>query len=280
MSTNPPPGGYPRPEYPQGYSAPGSQPPYQQSPYQQPGYAQPGYDQGGYGQGGHEQPGVPQQGYDPAAYGQPVDGAAAWGYAPVPPKRSHTLRNVLLILTALVLVGGGVIVYFAVNVAKSVGADKLVPPASFQTYARQDANPRLAAVQSSAQGMATTAHLTPSVAIYGTSATGTSPSFLFMGGYGDTLGAQFGISDFWKGMGSSSSASVTGQTDEPAGSQGGRMQCAQVHLESLGKTLPVCVWADNSGFGAIMDYSRVGSSDLSGSAAMTLAFRQIAEVKK
>jgi hypothetical protein len=267
MSTNPPPGGYPQPEYPQGYSAPGSQPPYQQSPYQQ----QPGYEQ----QQGYQQPGYQQPGYD-----QPMDGAAAWGYAPVPPKQSHTLRNVLLVLTAVVLVGGGVIAYLATNVAKSVGANKLVPPASFQTYARQDANPNLAAVQNSAQALATTAHLTPTVAIYGSSATSTSPSFLFMGGYGSTLGAQFGISDFWKGMGGDQGVSVSNQTDEPAGSQGGSMQCAQVHLASLGKTLPVCVWADNSGFGSIMDYSRAGTSDLSGSAAMTLAFRQVAEVKK
>ncbi|WP_042425256.1 hypothetical protein [Streptacidiphilus anmyonensis] len=267
MSTNPPPGGYPQPEYPQGYSAPGSQPPYQQSPYQQPGYEQPGYDQNGYAQ-----PGVPPQGFD--------QGGAAWGYAPVPPRKSHTLRNVLLILTALVLVGGGVIAYYAVNVAKTVGANKLVPPASFQSFARQDANPNLASVQSSAQTLATTAHLTPSVAIYGTSATSTSPSFLFMGGYGSTLGAAFGISDFWKGMSGDQGVSVSDQTDESAGSLGGSMQCAQVHLAALGKSLPVCVWADNSGFGSIMDYSRAGSADLSGTAAMTLAFRQVAEVKK
>ncbi|WP_042370445.1 hypothetical protein [Streptacidiphilus neutrinimicus] len=262
MSTNPPPGGYPQPEYPQGYAAPGSPPPYQQSPYQQPGYQQPGY----------EQPGYQQPGYD--------QGAAAWGYAPVPPKQSHTLRNVLLILTAVVLVGGGVVAYLGMNVAKTVGANKLVPPVSFQSYARQDANPNLAAVQSSAQTLATTAHLTPTVAIYGSSATSTSPSFLFMGGYGSTLGAQFGIGDFWKGMSGDQGVSVSDQTDEAAGSQGGSMQCAQVHLASLGKSLPVCVWADNSGFGSVMDYSRAGSSDLSGTAAMTLAFRHAAEVKK
>ncbi|WP_042387627.1 hypothetical protein [Streptacidiphilus melanogenes] len=266
MSTNPPPGGYPQPEYPQGYPAPGSQPPYQQSPYQQPGYEQQGSEQQGY-----------QQAYPPPGYDQ---GAAAWGYSPVPPKRSHTLRNVLLILAAVVLVGGGVVVYLAMDVAKSVGANKLVPPASFQSYARQDANPNLAAVQSSAQTLATTAHLTPTVAIYGSSATSSSPSFLFMGGYGSTLGAQFGISDFWKGMGGDQGVSVSDQTNEAAGPQGGSMQCAQVHLDSLGKNLPVCVWADNSGFGSIMDYSRAGSSDLSGTAAMTLAFRQVAEVKK
>lgn len=275
MSTNPPPGGYPQPEYPQGYSAPGSPPPYQQSPYQQPGYQQAGHDQSGYAQ-----PGAPQQGYDPAAYGPAADGASAWGYAPAPPKRSHTLRNVLLVLAAVVLVGGGVVVYFAMSVAKTVGANKLVPPASFQTFSREDANPNLATVRSSAQSLVTTAHLTPSVAIYGASAASTTPSFLFMGGYGDTLGAQFGISDFWKGMGNSQGAAVTNQTNEPTGPQGGSMQCAEVHVDSLGKTLPVCVWADNSGFGAIMDYSRVGSSDLSGSASMTLAFRQAAEVKK
>jgi hypothetical protein len=276
MSTNPPPGGYPQPEYAQGYSAPGSQPPYQQSPYQQPGHdQQPGYDQGGWAQ-----PGVAQQpGYDQAPYGQSAD-ASAWGYAPAaPPKRSHTLRNVLLVLTAVVLVGGGVIAYLALNVAKTVGANKLAPPASFQTYTRQDDNPNLATVQSSAQSLVTSAHLTPSVAIYGQSGSQT-PSFLFLGGYGDTLGAQYGISDFWKGISSNQGATVSGQRDEPTGPQGGSMQCGQVHMDSLGKTVPVCVWADNSGFGAIMDYSRADSADLSGSAAMTLAFRQAAEVKK
>ncbi len=107
----PPPPGQPQPDY--GQPPPGqyTQPLYGQppTPPQPGGYPpQPGYAQPGYAQPGYQQPGYAQTGY-----AQP-------GYQGPPPKQSHTLRNVLLILLGvliLLFVGCSVLVGTVINKA-------------------------------------------------------------------------------------------------------------------------------------------------------------------
>jgi hypothetical protein len=86
------------------------QPPNEGDPYGQPQYGQPQYGQPPYGQPGQPQYGQPQYGQQPYAQpGQPQYGPPPGGYQPrpgyqgPPPKQSHTLRNVLLILLGVVI---------------------------------------------------------------------------------------------------------------------------------------------------------------------------------
>lgn len=84
MSTPPPPGSAPDPNYGQQYG----QPQYGQQHGQQPGYeqqqqyGQAGYGQQQYGQPGYGQPQYGQQPYGQPGYGQPYDPNAPYGYDP------------------------------------------------------------------------------------------------------------------------------------------------------------------------------------------------------
>lgn len=304
MSTYPP----PPPETPGGanpYGAPGpGQPAPQHDPsapqYGQPG-AGPGYPPQPPAYGGQQPYGAPPPPppYDPNApqygqqqYGQiPQQGApygdpnAPWAIAPQPPKSRKGLKIGLSIGGAVLLVVVGVVVYAVVDVAKSTGEYKLVPPQTFQSLVRDD-NSALA--KSGASSMAAKSGkdgLTPVVTVYNT-ASG-SPGLIFEGEYGDTPGASLGVSQFWSKLTATGQATVSDKTNEPAGPLGGSMQCAILNIQGS-DTVPTCVWGDNSTVTAIMDFSVVSSgssggdpsSEISATAAKTLAMRNIAEVKK
>jgi hypothetical protein len=127
MSSGQPPTQPPGEGQPYGQPPPGGQPPQPgqpvPQPVSQPGQPQPGqYAQPLYGQ---PPPGQPPGGYPPqpgyGQPGQPPPGYAQPGYYQgPPPKQSHTLRNVLLILLGvliLLFVGCSVLVGTVINKA-------------------------------------------------------------------------------------------------------------------------------------------------------------------
>ena len=288
------------PQYGQPGAGPGypQQPPYGQQPYGQP--QQPPYDPGApqYGQQPYGQPQQPP--YDPNApqygqqpYGQvPPQGPpygdpnAAWGFTP-PPKSRKGLKIGLSIGGALILIIGGVITYAAVDAAKTIGKYKLVAPQTFQGLTRDDNSAAAKSMAQSESAQAAKDGVTPVLTTYETS--GGAPGLIFDGAYGDTLGASMELSQFWSGVTGSGQTTVSDKTDEPAGPLGGSMQCAILTFDGTAK-VPTCVWADNSTYTAIMDFSGVSATgstssadpatQLSAIAAKTLAMRAVAEVKK
>ena len=268
------------PQYGQPGAGPGypQQPPYGQQPYGQP--QPPPYDPNApqYGQQPYGQ--VPPQG---PPYGDPN---AAWGFTP-PPKSRKGLKIGLSIGGALILIIGGVITYAAVDAAKTIGKYKLVAPQTFQGLTRDDNSTAAKSMaQSESSGLAK-AGVTPVITTYQTS--GGAPGLIFDGAYGDTLGASMELSQFWSGATGSGQTTVSDKTDEPAGPLGGSMQCAILTFDGTAK-VPTCVWADNSTYTAILDFSGVSATgstssadpatQLSAIAAKTLAMRAVAEVKK
>lgn len=112
-------------QYPQSGSQPGwgQQPGYGQPGYGPPGYGQPGQQGGAYPQSGPQQVWGQQPGYGQPGYGPPGYGQAGYGQPNpygqpdpygAPPKKSRTGLFVGIGLAALlVLVGGGVGLFFA-----------------------------------------------------------------------------------------------------------------------------------------------------------------------
>ncbi len=262
------------------------QPQYGQQPYGQPPYGQPQYDPNA------PQPPYGQPQYDPAQYGQiPPQGApygdpnAPWAFAPPPPKSRKGLKIGLSIGGAALLVIGGIAIYAVANVAKSTGEYKLVAPQTFQGLTRDDNSASAKSMAQSEDSGLAKAGVTPVITTYNT-ASG-SPGLIFDGAYGDTLGASMELSQFWSGVTGSAQTTVSDKTNEPAGPLGGSMQCAILTFAGTSK-VPTCVWADNSTYTAIMDFSFVASgssggdptTELSATATKTLAMRAVAEVKK
>jgi hypothetical protein len=96
--TSYPPAGYPDP----------TQPAYGQ-PYGQAGYPPPAQPAPGYPNAGYPNAGYPNQGYgDPNTFGQPQPGANYYAAPPVQ-RKSHTGRNIVIVLVVLVVIVGGVI---------------------------------------------------------------------------------------------------------------------------------------------------------------------------
>ncbi len=115
-----------QPPPPPGEGQPYGQPQQPGQPPYQPGQPQPGqYNQPLYGQPPGQAPGgyPPQPGYAQAGYAQPGYGQPGYGqpgYQGPPQKKSHTLRNVLLILLGvliLLFVGCSVLVGTVINKA-------------------------------------------------------------------------------------------------------------------------------------------------------------------
>jgi len=252
------------------------------SMYPPPGQETPG-DAAPYG------PPAPQYGQPAPEFGQPAPyGApdAAWGQGfPVPPapKSRKTLKIVLSLAAAVILVVGGVIAYFVATTVATTGKYKIVAPQSFQGLTRDDTNAAAKSMQASESGL-DKAGVTPVVTTYDTTAGATVPGLIFVGAYGDTPGASLQLSEFWQGVTGNGAGTVTSKTDEPAGPLGGSMQCAILTFSGTAK-VPTCVWADNSTYAALMDFGSVNStaavpSQLSALATETLAMRAVAEVKK
>jgi hypothetical protein len=265
-----PPGQGQVPPQPGPYGAPYQGAPYQDAPYQQG--QQPPYPGAPYqGQGGYPDPGT---GY--------VDPNAPWGYLqPPPPKSRKGLKIGIGIGAAFILVVGGTIAYFVASEAATVGTYKLVPPATFQGYNRDDNSQVAQAMEKGAAKVP--AALTPVVTVYDSGPT--RPEFAFVGAYGELPGASLELSQFWAGATANNSATVQDKTDESAGPLGGAMQCAYLVNIADATKIPVCVWADNSTYAAVMNASTADSASgtpttLDSMAASTLALRAVTEVKK
>ncbi len=276
-----PPGQGQVPPQPGPYGAPYQQAPYQDAPYQGTPYQQGPYQ-------GAPQPGLPYPGtpYQGQGYPDPgtgyVDPNAPWGYLPQPPPKSRKgLKIGIGIGAAFILVVGSTIAYFALSEAATVGKYKLVPPATFQGYDRDDSSQVAQAMEKDSGSMPQ--ELTRVVTVYDSGPT--QPQFAFIGAYGEIPGASLELSQFWTGATANGSATVEDKTDESAGPLGGAMQCAYLVYAGNGTKLPVCVWADNSTYAAIMDASSSDATSaapqsLDSMAADTLALRALAEVKK
>jgi hypothetical protein len=295
LPQNPP----PAPQYgQQPYGQPA--PPYGQPGYGQPGYGQPGYGQPGYGQQnpyGQQAPyGQPAPPYDPSVaqpYGQlPPQPAGpyadpAWGFAPPPPPKSRKgLKIALGVGGALVLIIGAAVGYAVFDVAKSTGEYKLVAPATFQGLTRDDDSQTAKSMAQTEDAGLAKAGVTPVITTYDASVGAATPGLIFDGAYGDTLGASMQLSQFWDGITNSGSATLSDKTDESAGPLGGSMQCAILTFDGTAK-VPTCVWADNSTYAALMDFSLASAAStgdpagrLPTLAAKTLTMRTVAEVKK
>ena len=278
----PQPGPYGAPYQGQGYpDAPYQQQPYQGAPY--PGTPYPGAPYQGAPQPGAPYPGAPYQGQ---GYPDPntgyVDPNAPWGYLqPPPPKSRKGLKIGLGIGAAFIVLVGGTIAYFVASEAATVGTYKLVPPAVFQGYSRDDSSQVAQAMEKGAAKMP--AGLTPVVTVYDSGAA--QPQFAFVGAYGELPGASLELSQFWAGATANNSATVEDKTNESAGPLGGSMQCAYLVNTADDSRIPVCVWADNSTYAAVMNAGTGNSASgtpttLGSMAATTLALRAVTEVKK
>ncbi|MBC3842359.1 hypothetical protein GXW82_25725 [Streptacidiphilus sp. 4-A2] len=277
--------GQPAPQYDPSAPQYGQQAPqYGGQPGQPYGQPAPQYGQPGYGQQPPYDPAAPQYGQVPpqgAPYGDPN---AGWGMAP-PPKSRKGLKIGLGIGAAFVLIVGGVVAYAVIDVAKSTGEYKLVAPQVFQGLTRNDNSAAAKSMAQSEDSGLAKAGVTPVITTY-TNAAG-APGLIFDGAYGDTLGASMELSQFWTGVTAAGSATMSDKTNEPAGSLGGSMQCAILTFEGTAK-VPTCVWADNSTYTALMDFTTIDtgtagtdpSGALSAMASKTLAMRTVAEVKK
>lgn len=201
---------------------------------------------------------------------------------PAPPKSRKGLKIGLGIGAAVVVAVGVVIAIAVSSVVASTGKYKLVPPASFQGLVKDDGN----SVVSSMKGGfadAAKAGVTPVVTAYSKSIGAKEPSLVFVGAYGNTPGGAFELGQFWDGASSGGQAKVGAKTTEPAGPLGGTMQCAT--LDYSGTYVPTCVWADNSSYGAVMNFDGTSTAEitpaqLSTLAASTLALRNTTEVVK
>jgi hypothetical protein len=261
---------------PYGQPAPPPYDQFQQAEYGRPqGHPQSGYpQQAPYGQ-------VPQQGQPyPGAPGQ--DPAAAWGFTPPAPKSRKGLKIGLGIGAFVILAVGGVVAFAVLSVVKDTGKYKLVPPATFQGQVRDDNSAAVKSMSGSIADAAKTG-VTPVVTTYATQLGATTPGFAFVGAYGDIPGGQFELNQFWTGAGDGGQATVSPRTNEPAGKLGGTLQCAT--LDYSGTYVPTCVWADNSSYGALMDFddkstTAITPTGLSALAAKTLALRDVTEVVK
>ncbi|MBF9070373.1 hypothetical protein [Streptacidiphilus fuscans] len=268
MSINPPPGGYPE----------------QQPGYGQPGFQQdPGYPQQGYPQAGYQEPGFQQPGYQQPGYQQPMDPNAAWAYgAPVPPPKKRSLLKIVLICAgAFIVVIGGAIGWFVYSQASQMGKYKLTPPASFDG-ASLTTNNSVGNSLTSANAKIAQAGQTPVTAIYGPD-TG-MPKYVSYGLYGGLPLPSVQLDAAFKGA-TSGGATITQQTNEDAGPQGGDMRCGVMNVPNSGTSvsIPICAWADNSTMDILMqipDASGQTTIDLPTLAEKTRELRQQMEVAK
>jgi len=230
---------------------------------------------------------VPQQGGAPGYPAPPAPGyPGAYGYAPQPPKKSRrTLWIVLGCIGGVLLLGGGLLGYFILDVASKTGTHKVVLPENFQGMPKDTANPLAAKLESSLQESFSSGKnaWTPTAvsAVYDDKAAG--KGVIVFGGYGNVLAPSVQVDEFFSGFekgAGSKGTTFSGRTTFDAGPLGGTLSCEL--MKATSETDSLCVWADGSSVVGVLtgQADTKDEPDLAKAAATVRELRQISEIKK
>ncbi|MDH6578683.1 hypothetical protein [Kitasatospora sp. MAP5-34] len=251
------------------------QPPQYGQPPQPPQYGAPQQPYGAV----PPQDGAP--GFPPPApgYGGGEAYPGAYGYGQPVKKSRKTLWIVLGIIGGVVLLGGAALVLLVANVAAKTGNNKLVAPAAFHGTQLDNTSATASKMQSSMAGALGSGdgswHPTPVTGFYPSA--DHQQAVIFVGAYGNLLLPKKEIDATFTGM-TTSGGTLTGRHSVDAGPKGGSMDCGK--MSTTGQEFGVCVWADGSGLGMIMEFTANKPADLDKTAADTREIRQLAELPK